>query len=78
MSKTHELPTFLSESIPVELVSELRDFSVEGSTVTLRCASTRFEPQIQNYYGTNVETTPCSSSGRPHYCVTTAPVGGTR
>ena len=53
---TYELPTFLGETLPVELVSRLVSYDVEGSSVVLRCATDRYEPTLQDYYGTVAET----------------------
>lgn len=53
----YDIPTFLeNEPVPVELVARLKDYTVEGQTVMLRCATNRYEPQIHDYYGTYVET----------------------
>ena len=56
MTNTHELPTFLNETLPVELVSKLESVIQNDRSILLRCATTRYHPQIHNYYGTNVET----------------------
>ena len=53
---TYELPTFLGETLPVELVSRLVSYEVAGSSVVLRCATDRYEPVLQDYYGTVAET----------------------
>ena len=53
---TYELPTFLGETLPVELVSRLLSYDVEGSSVVLRCATDRYTPTLQDYYGTVAET----------------------
>jgi len=54
---TYLLPTFLdAEPIPVELVSELESYAVQGASVVLRCKTLRYNPIIFNYYGTPVET----------------------
>ena len=68
MAKTYELATFLGETGPVELVSELESMTVDENRITLHCATTRFEPQVHNYYGTNVET--CFKPGTPGQAVT--------
>jgi len=47
---------FLGESVPVELVAELLDARLDGASVTLRCATLRFEPEVADYYGTPCET----------------------
>jgi len=57
LHRTYELPTFLGETVPVELVSELTGFSVQGNAVLLRCATGRYEPEVHDYYGTKCETT---------------------
>jgi len=56
MPTTHEIPTFLPETVPVEFVSALESYRVEGSAVLLTCAATRYRPQLHNYYGTTCET----------------------
>jgi len=55
MPKTHEIPTFLDETGPVELVSELQGVTVDGSIVFLQCATTHYRPQLHNFYGTRCE-----------------------
>ncbi len=57
MAATYELPTFLPESVPVELVARLEGVEVDGSTVVLHCATSRFELYRYDYYGTVCETT---------------------
>jgi hypothetical protein len=54
---TYELPTFLGETAPVELVAELLDYSVDAHSLTLRCATKRYALERHNYYGTVCETT---------------------
>lgn len=54
--RTYELPTFLGESLPVELVARLSSYEVAGSSVVLTCATDRYEPVLQDYYGTVAET----------------------
>ena len=60
----YELPAFLGEQVPVELVSRLLSAEEAGRSVVLRCATDRHEPTLQGYYGTYTET------------VRTAPVPG--
>lgn len=55
MTKTYELPTFLSESLPVELISELEEVHQQGNSVRLTCRTLRYEPQIHDFYGTKCE-----------------------
>lgn len=55
-ARTYELSTFLGETLPVELVSRLLSHEVQGSALVLTCATDRYEPTSQNYYGTVVET----------------------
>jgi len=55
MTKTHELPTFLSETLPVELISELEEAHQQGNSVLLLCRAWRYEPQIHDFYGTKSE-----------------------
>jgi alpha-D-xyloside xylohydrolase len=54
--KTHEIDTFLNESKPVRLISQLDDYRLEGSAVILRCGSVIYTPERHNYYGTVCET----------------------
>ncbi len=56
MPNTHPIPTFLPETVPVEFISELTGFEVQGDSLLLRCAATRYRPQLHNYYGTRCET----------------------
>jgi alpha-D-xyloside xylohydrolase len=56
MSTTYELPTFLGETLPVELVSRLVSYEVDGSSVVLHCATDRYDPTRQDYFGTVAET----------------------
>lgn len=53
---TSELPTFLGAQVPVELLAELVDWQHDGRTVMLRCRTDRYEPLLQDYYGTVCET----------------------
>lgn len=55
MPKTYELPTFLSETLPVEFISELEDVHQQGNFVLLTCRAMRYEPQIHDFYGTKCE-----------------------
>jgi len=57
MRQTHELPTFLGETVPVELVAALLEAGLDGNSLLMRCALQRYEPTLHNYYGTLVETT---------------------
>ena len=54
--RTYELPTFLGQTLPVELVARLESYAVEGSSVVLTCGTDRYEPTLQDYYGTVAET----------------------
>jgi alpha-D-xyloside xylohydrolase len=57
MPTTYELPTFLGESsAPVELVSELDRYEMDGASVVLRCKTLVYKPVLQDYYGTTCET----------------------
>lgn len=56
-TRTYELPTFLGESVPVEMAAALDGVEVEGNSVLLRCATNRYEPLLHDYYGTVCETT---------------------
>ena len=56
----------MNETLPVELVAELTDVTVEGNAVRLYCATNHYEPEIYNYYGTLCETVQHPpSSGQP-------------
>jgi alpha-D-xyloside xylohydrolase len=57
LPKTYEIPTFLGQSVPVEMVARLQDVTANGSSVLLRCVTNRYEPHMHNYYGTCAETT---------------------
>jgi len=52
----HQLPSFLGDSLPVELVAELRDVALDGSGVVLTCGTQRFRLLPREMYGTIVET----------------------
>jgi alpha-D-xyloside xylohydrolase len=56
LTKTYELQPFLGEPMPVEFVSRMVGVEARDSCITLRCATDRHEPFMQNYYGTKVET----------------------
>jgi alpha-D-xyloside xylohydrolase len=56
MLETHEIPRFLPQTVPVDFVAELADYSVDGQSITLQCATKRYRPELQNYYGTICET----------------------
>lgn len=56
MTTTYELPTFLGDTVPVELLAALDAVEVENGAVTLRCRTQRYYLRRQNYYGTLVET----------------------
>lgn len=60
MPRTYELPTFLSDAIPVELVARLSGYEVDGNSVKLHCETNRYEPAMHGYYGTETETVWCS------------------
>lgn len=55
MSKCYQIPTFLGETVPVDLVTQLQSVSLSGNTALLQCASGRYEPHLHNSYGTLVE-----------------------
>lgn len=56
MTVPHELEPFLDQPTPVELVARLTGLRVEGSSVVMRCGTDRYEPLLQDYYGTVAET----------------------
>ncbi|NJK81598.1 MAG: DUF4968 domain-containing protein [Chloroflexaceae bacterium] len=56
MPRTYELTTFLGQTVPVELVTELLDARLDGNSLLMRCATARYSPTIHNYYGTRCET----------------------
>lgn len=56
MPSDHPLPTFLGVTVPVELVTSLRDYERLGNSVVLRCATARYRPELYDYYGTRCET----------------------
>ena len=64
MSRTYELPPFLDEPSPVELVATLEAVRLDGTRLVMTCGTDRHEPLLQDYYGTVAET------------VMTAPVRG--
>jgi alpha-D-xyloside xylohydrolase len=57
MTKTYEIPTFLSETVPVQFIARLEGVQQQGSSVLLACSTLRYEPQIHNFYGTRCEVT---------------------
>jgi alpha-D-xyloside xylohydrolase len=57
MRQTHELPRFLDDSVPVALVTALLAARLDGQSLLMRCALSRYEPTLHNYYGTLTETT---------------------
>ncbi|NWF79530.1 MAG: DUF4968 domain-containing protein [Chloroflexi bacterium] len=50
------LPSFLTRTVPVDLLARLTGWSHAGSSLTLRCATGRYTPTRYNYYGTICET----------------------
>jgi len=57
MTYTHEIPTFLPESLPVELIASLEDIQQRGISILLSCRASRYKPEMHNFYGTNCEVT---------------------
>ena len=55
--KPYDLPTFLGETVPVEFISQLKSYQLEGSALTLTCATEYHRPELHDYYGTICETT---------------------
>lgn len=47
---------FLGSPRPVDLVARLEAMRVDGSGVVLECSTDRYEPELQDYYGTVCET----------------------
>ncbi len=56
MRAVYELPTFLGRTVPVEFASALTGYAVEGSSISLRCSTNLYEPEVHDYYGTRCET----------------------
>lgn len=57
MPKALHLTTFLGETVPVELYSEVLAHDLEANSLTLQVARERYFPQMHDYYGTLCETT---------------------
>lgn len=57
MNQTYEIPTFLSETVPVQFIARLEGVQQQGSSVFLTCSTLRYQPQIHNFYGTRCEVT---------------------
>jgi alpha-D-xyloside xylohydrolase len=54
---TFEIPRFLGDpSVPVELIAKSLNVTLDGSTVTFRCGTNRYVPEVYNYYGSLTET----------------------
>lgn len=56
MSRSYELPLFLGAPTPVELVTRLEDYSLDGSTALLHCETGSYHPRIYSAYGIPGET----------------------
>ncbi|MEV0001514.1 TIM-barrel domain-containing protein [Micromonospora sp. NPDC050980] len=56
MPRTYELAPFLGEPLPVEIVSRLHEVRRDDASLVLTCGTDRYEPLLQDYYGTTVET----------------------
>ena len=56
MLRSYEIPTFLGESLPVSFVSRLEEVVANGRSLTFRCATNYYKPELYNYYGTVSET----------------------
>ena len=53
---SYTLPTFLDRTAPVHLITHLDSFEVSDATIQLRCGTKRYQPSLENYYGTICET----------------------
>ncbi len=63
---TYELPPFLGAPVPVELLAELTGWERDARGLTLRVRTDRYEPLLQDYYGTVCETVFTEpAAGRP-------------
>ena len=56
MPRTHEIPTFLPQTVPVEFVTELTSYEVDEQGIDLTCVTARYQPEKHDYYGTTCET----------------------
>ena len=56
MSKSYEISTFLDETLPVTFVARVERWERAGNSLTLRCATQQYRPELHNYYGTVCET----------------------
>lgn len=56
MPKRYDIPTFLGETMPVTFVSRLEEMTVNDRSLTLRCATNDYSPELYDYYGTICET----------------------
>lgn len=52
----HPVPLFLGRSLPVHLVSELRQIVASEFVARLSCATQYYTPEVADYYGTPCET----------------------
>ncbi|MEO0563199.1 MAG: hypothetical protein AAF125_13915, partial [Chloroflexota bacterium] len=64
---TYEIPRFLGDPpVPVELISEMTDFTVDDTGVSFTCRTDRHTPIVHNYYGSETETVwDAPTAGRP-------------
>ena len=56
MTRTYERAPFLGRPVPVDLVARLASIRIEGASVRMRCGTDRYQPRLQDYYGTVAET----------------------
>jgi alpha-D-xyloside xylohydrolase len=56
MARTYELTPFLGSPQPVELAARLLAVQADARGLTLRVGTDRYEPELQDYYGTVAET----------------------
>lgn len=57
MTHPYEQPTFLPQTQPVDLISQLKSYTLEGKRVLLTCAANHYQPAVYNFYGTHCEVT---------------------
>jgi len=56
MQRRFEIPTFLGETMPVEFVARLGEWSWDGRSLHLHCHTNHYRPVEYDYYGTVCET----------------------
>jgi alpha-D-xyloside xylohydrolase len=52
----HEIPTFLEETMPVEMLARLESWQQDGRSLHLTVGTHYYKPVLYDYYGTTCET----------------------